>query len=202
MGSIFISINWFIYIWAVNNNRVIETSLGYYINPLFSVLLGIIILKKKLSFWQAISVALAMIGVLYMTMNFGSVPWVALLLAVSFGFYGLCKKVADISPITSITIETFLMTPIALLYILYLDFHSTGSFNGISTTSGFLLGSGMITAIPLLLFAYSANKLSLITLGFVQYLSPTIALLLGVFLYHESFTGVHVISFVLSGRLY
>jgi len=195
MGSVLISINWFIYIWAVNNYRVIETSLGYYINPLFSVLLGILILKERLSFWQVISVLLAMIGVLYMTMSFGSVPWVALLLAVSFGFYGLCKKVADITPTTSITLETFIMTPIAMLYILYLEFHGAGSFDGVSVTSGFLIGSGIITAIPLLLFAHGANKLSLITLGFVQYLSPTIALMLGVFLFHEPFTQVHFISF-------
>ncbi len=115
MGSVFISINWFIYIWAVNNNRVIETSLGYYINPLFSVLLGVFILKERLSFWQLISVLLAGSGVLYMTMGFGSVPWVALLLAISFGFYGLCKKVANITPITSITLETFIMTPIFMV---------------------------------------------------------------------------------------
>lgn len=197
MGSCLISINWFIYIWAVNNNRVIETSLGYYINPLFSVLLGIFVLKERLSFWQLISVCLAISGVLYMTMHFGSVPWVALLLAISFGFYGLCKKVADITPITSITLETLIMTPFAFAYILYLGVHATGSFVGLSVTSILLIGSGMVTAIPLLLFANSANQLSLITLGFIQYLSPTIALMIGVFLYHESFTQVHFVSFCL-----
>lgn len=195
MGSFLISINWFIYIWAVNNNRVIETSLGYYINPLFSVLLGIFVLKERLSFWQLISVCLAMSGVLYMTMHFGSVPWVAVLLAISFGFYGLCKKVADITPITSITLETLIMTPFALAYILYLDVHATGSFAGLSVTSVLLIGSGMVTAIPLLLFANSANQLSLITLGFIQYLSPTIALMIGIFLYREPFTQVHFVSF-------
>jgi len=197
MGSVFISINWFIYIWAVNNNRVIETSLGYYINPLFSVLLGIFILKEKLSLGQMIAVLLAMGGVLYMTMGFGSVPWVALLLAITFGLYGLCKKIADITPTTSITLETLIMMPLAIVYILYLNFQGTGSFDGATTTSMFLMGSGIITAIPLLLFAYGANRLSLISLGFIQYLSPTIALLLGVFLYHEPFTQVHLISFVL-----
>lgn len=195
MGSFLISINWFIYIWAVNNNRIIETSLGYYINPLFSVLLGILVLKERLSFWQLISVCLAMSGVLYMTMHFGSVPWVALFLAISFGLYGLCKKVADITPITSITLETLIMTPFAFAYILYLDVHAAGSFVGLSVTSLLLIGSGIVTAIPLLLFANSANQLSLITLGFIQYLSPTIALMLGVFLYHEPFTQVHFVSF-------
>ena len=197
MGSVFISINWFIYIWAVNNNRVIETSLGYYINPLFSVLLGIFILKERLSLGQMIAVLLAMGGVLYMTMGFGSVPWVALLLAITFGLYGLCKKIADITPTTSITLETLIMMPLAIVYILYLNFQGTGSFDGATTTSMFLMGSGIITAIPLLLFAYGANRLSLISLGFIQYLSPTIALLLGVFLYYEPFTQVHLISFLL-----
>lgn len=197
MGSVLISINWFIYIWAVNNNRVIETSLGYYINPLFNVLLGILILKERLSFWQLISVCLAMCGVLYMTMHFGSVPWVSLLLAISFGFYGLCKKVAEITPITSITLETLIIAPFAFAYILYLEIHATGSFGGLSVTSILLIGSGIVTAIPLLLFANSANRLSLITLGFIQYLSPTIALMLGVFLYREPFTQVHVVSFCL-----
>ncbi len=197
LGSVFISINWFIYIWAVNSNRVIETSLGYYINPLFSVLLGIFILKERLSLGQMVAVLLAMGGVLYMTMGFGSVPWVALLLAITFGLYGLCKKIADITPTTSITLETLIMMPLAIVYILYLNFQGTGSFDGATTTSMFLMGSGIITAIPLLLFAYGANRLSLISLGFIQYLSPTIALLLGVFLYHEPFTQVHFISFVL-----
>lgn len=194
IGSVFISVNWFIYIWAVNHNRVIETSLGYYINPLFSVLLGILILKERLSFWQAVSVLLAAGGVLYMTLHFGSVPWVALLLAVTFGFYGLCKKIAGISPITSIALETFIIMPVAVIYILYVGFQGTGSFDW-SVTSCFLIGTGIVTAVPLMLFTKGANQLPLITLGFIQYLSPTIALMLGVFLYQESFTEVHLLSF-------
>jgi chloramphenicol-sensitive protein RarD len=195
MGAIFITLNWFIYIWAVNDNRVIETSLGYYINPLFNVLLGILFLKERLPFWQIISVILAASGVFYMTMHFGSVPWVAISLAVSFGLYGLCKKVAALSPITSITLETLIIAPFAFLYLLYLDYHNIGSFVSLSPTSVFLAGSGIVTAIPLLLFANGANQLSLTMLGFIQYLSPTIALLLGIFLYHEPFTEVHYISF-------
>ena len=197
MGAIFITVNWFIYIWAVNDNRVIETSLGYYINPLFSVFLGILFLKEKLSFWQIISVALAASGVFYMTVHFGSIPWVAIILAISFGFYGLCKKIAALSPITSITLETLLIAPFAFSYLLYLNYHGIGSFVGLSFTSLILAGSGVVTAIPLVLFANGANHLSLTMLGFIQYLSPTIALLLGIFLYHESFTQVHYVAFAL-----
>lgn len=195
MGAIFITLNWFIYIWAVNDNRVVETSLGYYINPLFNVLLGILFLKEQLTFWQIISVLLAASGVFYMTMHFGSVPWVAISLAVSFGFYGLCKKVATLPPITSITLETLIIAPFAFFYLLYLDYHGVGSLVSLSLTSMFLIGSGIVTAIPLLLFANGANQLSLTILGFIQYLSPTIALLLGIFLYHEPFSEVHYISF-------
>ena len=195
MGAILITLNWFIYIWAVNDNRVIETSLGYYINPLFSVFLGILFLKERLSFWQIISVTLAASGVLYMTVHFGSVPWVAIILAISFGLYGLCKKIAALSPITSITLETLLIAPFAFLYLLYLNYYDIGSFVGLSFTSMFLAGSGVVTAIPLLLFANGANQLSLTMLGFIQYLSPTIALLLGIFLYHEPFTEVHYVAF-------
>lgn len=195
MGAIFITFNWFIYIWAVNDNRVIETSLGYYINPLFNVLLGILFLKERLSFWQIFSVTLAASGVFYMTIHFGSVPWIAICLAVSFGLYGLCKKVAALSPITSITLETLIIAPFAFLYLYYLNYHGLGSFANLTLTSIFLIGSGVVTAIPLLLFANGANQLSLTMLGFIQYLSPTIALLLGIFLYHEPFTEVHCISF-------
>lgn len=195
MGTIFITLNWFIFIWAVNDNRVIETSLGYYISPLFSILLGILFFRERLSLGQIIAVTLAASGVLYMTMHFGSVPWFAISLALSFGLYGLCKKTAALSPITSITLETLIVTPFALLYLLYLDYHGMASFGDLSLTSALLVGSGIVTPIPLLLFANSANHLSLTILGFVQYLSPTIALLLGIFLYHETFTVVHFVSF-------
>lgn len=198
MGTILITLNWFIFVWAVKNNRVIETSLGYYISPLVSILLGILFFRERLSLGQIIAVILAASGVFYLTMQFGSVPWVAIGLALSFGLYGLCKKRAVLSPITSITLETLIVAPFALLYLLYLSYHGIGSFGGIgnlSLTSLFLVGSGIVTPIPLLLFANSANRLSLTMLGFVQYLAPTISLLLGIFLYHESFTATHVVSF-------
>ncbi len=195
MGTVFITVNWSLFVWAVNDGRVIETSLGYYISPLVSILLGILFFRERLSLGQNIAVILAASGVFYMTMNFGSVPWVAIGLALSFGLYGLCKKRAGLSPITSITLETLIVAPVALLYLCYLEMQGIGSFASLSLTSLFLVGGGIVTPIPLLLFANGANRLSLTMLGFVQYVAPTISLLLGIFLYHEAFTTVHAVSF-------
>ncbi|GAB6158730.1 EamA family transporter RarD [Desulfotomaculum varum] len=195
-ASLLITANWFIYIWAVNRDRIIETSLGYYINPLVSVLLGILVLKERLSFWQTVSFLLALLGVLNMTFHFGAVPWVALTLAISFALYGLIKKVINIGAITGITIETLLISPFTLLYLIHLHLTGAGSFRFSSPgLAALLIGAGIVTALPLILFAKGANRLPLSILGFLQYLAPTIALLLGVFIYHESFTRVHLISF-------
>lgn len=194
-GAILICVNWFIYIWGVNNNQIIETSLGYYINPLVSVLIGIIILQERLSFWQAGSVILAAFGVMNMALQFGDVPWVALILALTSGFYGLCKKIAALSPVTSMTMETMLTVPFAFIYLVYLQVAGSNTILN-PVTASLLTGTGMVTVVPLLLFAYSANELSLTVLGLFQYLMPTIGLLIGVFLYQESFTSVHFISFV------
>lgn len=190
-----ICVNWFIYIWAVNNNRIIETSLGYYINPLVSVLIGIIMLQERLSFWQACSVILAAFGVMNMALQFGDIPWVALILALASGFYGLCKKIAALPPVTSMTLETMLTAPFAFIYLIYLQAAGSNTILNPGTAS-LLTGTGMVTVVPLLLFAYSANELSLTVLGLFQYLMPTVGLLIGVFLYQESFTSVHLISFV------
>ncbi|MEW6697585.1 MAG: EamA family transporter RarD [Bacillota bacterium] len=196
MASLFITFNWFTYIWAVNDNRVIETSLGYYINPLVSVLLGIFVLKEKLSFWQMVSFLLAMIGVLNMTLQFGAVPWAALALAVSFGLYGLCKKMVHLGAITGITTETLIISPFALLYLTYIHKSGSGSFGAAyPDITALLIGAGIVTAVPLILFSKGANRLPLTIIGFLQYIAPTIALLLGVFLYHEPFTSVHMVSF-------
>lgn len=196
MASLLISINWLTYIWAVNDNRIVETSLGYYMNPLVSVLLGIGVLKERLSFWQKVSFGLAFLGVINMLVQLGSLPWVALVLAVSFALYGMCKKMVSVGPFTGITLETLIVSPIALVYL------ASQYQNGLPQilvdspiTLGLLAGTGIITAVPLILFAQGANKLSLTILGFLQYVSPTIALLLGVLLYHEAFTTVHWISF-------
>lgn len=197
-ASLLISVNWLVYIWAVNNGRIVETSLGYYINPLVNVVLGILFLKERLSRAQIASVLLAAAGVLYLALHFGSLPWVALSLATTFGLYGLCKKLLNIGAVTSITLETLLITPIALSFLLY--WNNSGIpvlHTGQPPVAALLMGSGIITAIPLILFASGANALPLSVIGFIQFLSPTIALLVGTFAYHEAFSPVHIVSFSL-----
>ena len=195
-ATLLISLNWLIYIWAVNDNRIIETSLGYYINPLVNVLLGVVLLKEKLSSRQYLAVALATCAVLNLALQFGAFPWVALSLAVCFALYGLCKKLLGISATTGIALETFLISPVALAYLLFLHSQGTGMMgSGNFPITALLIGTGIVTALPMVLFANAANHLPLSVLGFVQYLSPTIALLTGVFLYHEPFTLAHGISF-------
>jgi len=197
LASFFISVNWLTYIWAVSNNRVIETSLGYYINPLVSVLLGIIVLKERLSFWQLISLFLATIGVLNITMNFGSFPLVGLLLAISFGLYGLLKKFMNLGAVAGITSETLMISPFALIYLVILHKSGYEAFGSQAPgVSALLMGAGIVTAVPLILFSAGARRLSLSAVGFLQYIAPSIALVLGVFLYHEPFTAVHLVSFI------
>ncbi|WP_094604858.1 EamA family transporter RarD [Sporomusa silvacetica] len=198
LASLIISANWLIYIWAVNENRVVETSLGYYINPLVNVFLGVVVLKEKLSLWQTVSFMLAGIGVMNMAISFGVIPWVSLSLAITFAFYGMCKKIVKIGAITATTLETLIVSPAALLYVFYLQGQGSGSYGLTSLlTAGFLMGAGAVTAIPLILFASGANRLPLSMLGFIQYLSPTITLAIGVVLYHEPFTATHLVSFSL-----
>ncbi|AEF94991.1 RarD protein, DMT superfamily transporter [Desulfotomaculum nigrificans CO-1-SRB] len=195
-AALLISVNWGVFIWAVNSDRIIETSLGYYINPLINVLLGVIVLKERLSFWQTVSFCLAIIGVLNMTLHFGAVPWVALILAITFGLYGLSKKTVKVTAATGITLETLIITPFALLFLTYVHRTGAGAFSLSSPTmAGLLMGAGVATAVPLLLFASGANRLPLYVVGFLQYIAPTISLFIGIFLYHERFTGVHLVSF-------
>ncbi|WP_347552511.1 EamA family transporter RarD [Pseudalkalibacillus hwajinpoensis] len=197
-ASLFITINWFAFIWAVNHDHVIQTSLGYYINPLISVLLGIFFLKERLSFWQMISFALAAIGVLNLVFRFGEVPWVSLVLALSFGIYGLLKKTARLGALTGLTIETLLITPFALIYLITAGDSLTDALYVSDTgITALLLGAGIVTAVPLLLFASGANRISLSMIGFLQYIAPTLMLIQGVFLYGETFTSAHLISFAL-----
>jgi len=194
--AVLVTLNWLVYIWAVNNNRIIETSLGYYINPLVSVLLGVVILKERLTFWQTAAVGLAGVGVLNLAVHFGAVPWVALTLAFSFGLYGLGRKLLGIGAITGITLETLLLSPAALFYIAWLHSHG-GAFTAAQPGADALLaGAGVVTAVPLVLFANGANHLPLTILGFAQFLSPTIALFVGIFLYRENFSAAHCASFV------
>ncbi|WP_082130127.1 EamA family transporter RarD [Aneurinibacillus tyrosinisolvens] len=194
--SLLISANWFIYIWAVNNNHVIETSMGYYINPLFSVALGLIVLKERLSRVQIFSLVLAAIGVAIMVIQFGKMPWIALSLAVTFGFYGLAKKMLKVDAMVGLALETIFVMPVALFYLASLETSGTGAF-GQSSLGAMLLmiGSGVATALPLLWFAEGAKRVPLSTMGFIQYVSPTITLTLGVFIFKEAFTATHAVSF-------
>jgi chloramphenicol-sensitive protein RarD len=196
MAAIVLNINWFLYIWAVNQNHIIETSLGYYINPLVSVMLGIFFLKERLSLWQLFAFFLAIVGVLSLTLQYGVFPWVSLTLALSFGVYGLLKKVINIGSITGLTLETLVTSIFALAYLGYVYSTGNGAFElSLSLTTLLLIGAGAVTATPLLLFAAGTRRLPLFVIGFLQYISPTMALLLGVFVYHEPFTRGHLMSF-------
>ena len=197
IASLLVSCNWFIYIWAVNANQIIETSLGYYINPLVSVLLGMLVLKEKLTKTQYVSVGLAAVGVLILTFSHGSFPWIALSLAFTFGLYGLAKKLIPIDSSIGLTLETLFITPIALMYIAYLFVKGDHAFLAVSPGLDLLvILSGVLTAVPLLFFAKGAQRIPLSMLGFIQYMTPTLTLILGVFVYHEPFTTTHLLSFL------
>lgn len=196
IGSLLLSVNWYTYIWAVNHNHVVESSLGYYINPLFSVFLGMVILKERLNNWQKLSLILASAGVVIITLQSGKAPWIALILAFSFGLYGLAKKMVKIDAMEGLAIETAFVTPIALTYILFQQYGGYGSFGTISLQYTLLLvGAGIATATPLIWFAQGAKRIPLSMVGFIQFLAPTMMLLLGVFLYHETFSNIHFLSF-------
>ena len=196
LSSLLLSTNWLIYIWAVNENRVVEASLGYFINPLVNVLLGRVFLGERLTPVQASAVGLATLGVGWLTLSLGSVPWVALSLAGSFGVYGLLRKRAPLPSLEGLALETYLIAPFALLALLGLHWQGAGAFgHGSGLSDGLLMGAGVVTAVPLLLFASGARRLTLATLGLIQYVGPTMQLLLGVWLYHEPFGAVRAIGF-------
>lgn len=194
IATLLLSLNWVTFIWAVNTDRVLDASLGYYINPLINVLFGYLFLKERFSYLQWVAIVLAIIGVSYMTLNAGTTPWAAIILAVTFALYGLIKKVIDLSAINGLTIETLIVAPIAFIYIATLTFNGSSSLS-FSLEGLVLLGTGAVTAIPLLLFAQGAKRIPLSLIGFLQYIAPTLMFLLGVFLFNEPFTSVHVVTF-------
>ncbi|HET7579994.1 MAG TPA: EamA family transporter RarD [Bacillales bacterium] len=196
-ASLVITVNWYTFIWAVNHGHVVEASLGYYINPLVSVLLGIVFLKEKLTLWQLVSCGLALVGVLIMTIHTGVFPWVSLGLAMSFGFYGLLKKTVHLPAMTGLTLETSIMTLVALVFLIFFDTNTGHVLTADPGLEWLLIGTGVITAIPLLLFAAGANRISLSMVGFFQYIAPTLMLILGTLVYHESFNHEDLIAFVL-----
>ena len=195
VAAVIISVNWFTYIWAIANNQVMNTSLGYYINPLFNVVLGVILFKEVLSIPKKLSVLIATIGIALLTYQVGSLPLVSMILAVSFGLYGAVKKKLLISPFTSIAFEAWLLTPLALLYTTMVDNTVWSYFGTDWYTTMLLIACGLTTSVPLVLFSYGAQLLPLNLLGFLQYVSPTIALLLAIFYFGESFGTAQLIAF-------
>jgi len=197
LASLLISTNWFIYIWAVNTNQMVEASLGYYINPLVSVLLGVFILKESLSKAQMVSFGLAAIGVLILTISYGDFPWIAIGLAFSFGLYGLAKKLIQVESSIGLTLETLTIAPVSLLYLGYM--YNEGSMSLFHVSLGtdlLLMGAGAVTAIPLLFFSKGAQQIPLYMVGFLQYIAPTLTLILGIWVYNETFSFTHLISFM------
>jgi len=194
--SFLLGTNWLIYIWAVNTNQIVEASLGYFINPLVNVCLGMVFLRERLYRWQVISVVLAFIGVLFLTLHYGRVPWIAFTLAFTFGIYGLLRKTAKAGSMVGLLFETAILTPIALIYLITLSVQGSGAlFCAGLQTDVLLTGAGLVTAIPLLLFAHGARRIQYSTVGFLQYIAPTGQLLVGVLFYKELFTSTHAISF-------
>ncbi|MGV8892076.1 MAG: EamA family transporter RarD [Burkholderiaceae bacterium] len=195
-SALLLSTNWLIYILAVNSGRVVDASLGYFITPLVSVLFGYLLLKERLRPLQWGAIALAAAGVVWLTWHSGQLPWIGLALAASFGTYGLLRKTAALGPLEGLTLETLLLFPLALGYLTLLSLQDQNAFHSApAATSWLLAAAGPITAIPLLLFAAGARRIPLSTLGFLQYITPTLQLLFGVWLYHEPFSGARLIGF-------
>lgn len=190
--------NWLVYIYGVNTNRIVETSLGYFINPLFSVALGVFFLRERLRPAQWLPVGLAAIGVIYLTVQVGSLPWIALALAVSFGLYGLLKKIAPLNALSGLTLETGILFMPGLIYLALLESQGVGAFSHNGWELTFLLAlTGVVTALPLLMFATAARSIPLYLVGILQYIAPTCQFLSGVFLYHESFSASQLIGFTI-----
>ncbi len=194
--SFLLATNWLTYIWAINTNQIVEASLGYFINPLMNVCLGMIFLRERLSRWQLLSVVLAFMGVLFLTLHYGRLPWIAFTLAFTFGTYGLLRKTAKTGSMDGLLFETAILTPIAIFYVIILSLRGSGAFltTGLRTDVLFI-GAGLISALPLLLFTHGARRIQYSTVGFLQYIAPTGQLLVGVLLYKELFTRIHAISF-------
>ena len=196
IAAVLIGINWLVYVWAVNSNFIVETSLGYFINPLLSVLMGVIFLKERLRLAQWIPVVLAAIGVTYLTFIYGRLPYIALTLAFSFGLYGLVKKLSPLGSLYGLTIETAILFVPALIYLIAMEANSTAAFLHTGISSDLLMiGAGVVTTIPLLMFASAAKSIPLWVVGLLQYIAPTIQFLLGVFLYKEPFSQHQLIGF-------
>lgn len=198
VSSLFVSANWLIFIWAVAQSRVLETSLGYFINPLISVLFGLLFLGERLRTGQKLAIALAMLGVINQIVQVGYLPWVALALALTFASYGLLRKTIKVDPVLGLFVETVLLLPFALAYLAYLAYNGEMVFGGQGLKLDvILICSGFMTTVPLLFFAAGAQRLSLTVVGMIQYITPTITFFLAIFLYYEPFDLGQLVSFVL-----
>lgn len=196
LSGMLIGINWFIYIWAVNVGHIVETSLGYFINPLVNVLLGYVVLKEKLRPAQWLALSVALVGVLYLTLSLGAFPWIALTLAFSFGAYGLIRKTAPLNSAEGLFIETAVLFLPAFGFLLLMESRGAGAFGHAGPPVTLLLiGAGIVTSVPLLLFAAGARRITLTTLGLLQYIAPTMQFLLGVLVFKESFGRTQLIGF-------
>ncbi len=196
--TLLVGFNWFLFIWAINSNHILQTSLGYYITPLVSVLLGMVFLNERLRRLQAAALALAAVAVGLMTVRYGQFPWVSLSLAFSFGFYGLIRKVAPVGALVGLTIETLILSIPAVGYLSYLDMLGEGSFMRAGGGTDLLLaGAALVTALPLLLFTVGARLLHLSTVGFLQYLAPSCTFLLAIIVYNEPLARSQLVAFIL-----
>jgi chloramphenicol-sensitive protein RarD len=201
VSAVLLSLNWLLYIWAVNNGRIIDGSLGYFINPIVNVLLGFILLKERLRVVQWCAVAIAASGVIWLAVLNGHMPWISLALALSFGCYALMRKTAALGALEGLTLETMILFPCALAYVVYLYTQDANTFTS-SVTAGtvtpwLLIAGGPITAIPLLAFSFAARRIPMSTLGILQYISPSIQLLIGIWIYHEPFSPQRLAGFVI-----
>lgn len=199
LSALLLSANWLVYIWSVMNHHVIEASLGYFINPLVNIVLGYLILKERMRPLQWAAIGVAALGVGWLTWQAGTVPWIALFLALSFGGYGLLRKTAALGPLEGLSFETIVLFPLAAGYVIWLTVQGQNVFinTASDTTRWLLIMAGPLTAIPLLLFATGARKIPLSILGLLQYLSPTLQFLLGVWLFKEAFSADRLVGFVL-----
>ena len=192
-----ISVNWFLFIWAVNINRIIETSLGYFMTPLVNVLFGAVFLRERLTRLQLASVLLATFGVLNLTFGYGHFPWIAVMICASFGIYGLLRKQSGTAAVPGLFFEAILLAPVAIGYLWLLRSRDQLVFGSETSPTVLLITTGVVTAVPMVWFGHAARHLRLTTLGFLQYLSPTCSFLLGVFVYHEPFGRGQLITFSL-----
>jgi chloramphenicol-sensitive protein RarD len=194
--ALLISANWWLYIWAVNNGHIVETSLGYFINPLVNVLLGVMILKERLNPRQWLAIAIAALGVAWLTLQVGHLPWIALALAFSFGTYGLLRKIAVVESVPALGFESSVLFLPALGFLLWLEFSGAGGFGDYGVATDLLLiGGGLVTALPLALFAFGAQRIPYSMVGVLQYIAPTLQLLCGVVVFGEPFTTTQAVGF-------